>query len=83
MTAGKKVTIDGVRDVVRLQLGVFDVAATDHLVEDLSAASVDIVNIVATLEEKYDIEIDEQALADLYTVTDLFNIADRQARDER
>ncbi len=75
MTEANGPTLDTVRTVVRLQLGLHDVGGTDHLVEDLGAASVDIVNIVATLEESFDIEIDDADLAELATVEDLFTIA--------
>ena len=83
MTTETAVTLEDVCDVVRMQLGLYEVAASDHLVEDLSAASVDIVNIVATLEEKYAIEISEQALANLATVQDLHTIAARLRRAAR
>ena len=47
--------IDEIRDLVAVQLGVRRVAAVDRLVEDLGADSADVVNLVAAVEDKYDI----------------------------
>lgn len=65
------VTIDDVRSLVAVQLGRRRVAADDRLVEDLGAESLDLVNIVAALEDRYGIDIPEEEIADLRTVADL------------
>ncbi|MCP4691355.1 MAG: acyl carrier protein [Desulfobacterales bacterium] len=57
--------------MIALQLGKRTVTATDFLIEDLGAESVDIVNIIATVEERYGIEIGEETLARIRTVADL------------
>ena len=75
MSAASGPTIDNVMTVVRLQLGLREVAPDSHLTEDLGAASVDIVNIVATLEDNFAIEIDDADLDRLATVRDLCDIA--------
>jgi len=66
------VTIDEIRQLVALQLGRRKVAPEARLVEDLGAESLDLVNVIARIEERYGIVIDETELAELRTVSDLF-----------
>lgn len=68
------ISLDDICNLVRLQLGVRQVQGTDHLLENLGADSVDLVNIVATVEEKYQIEIDEAEMTSLQTVSDLHRL---------
>lgn len=74
--------IEDVIAIVKMQLGIASIGADDHLVEALGAESSDIVNIVAALEEKYDIEIDESELARLTTVSGLHRLIARQCARE-
>jgi len=57
--------------LVELQLGVERAHDADRLVEDLGAESADLMNLVATLEERYDVEIDEREASRARTVADL------------
>ncbi len=68
------ITLDDICNLVRLQLGIRQVKGSDHLLENLGADSVDMVNIVATAEEKYQIEVDEAELTQLQTVSDLHQL---------
>lgn len=63
--------------IVKMQLGTTDVSENEHLVEALGAESADIVNIVAAIEEKYDIEIDESELANITTIAGLQKLVER------
>ncbi len=74
-------TLDDVCNLVRLQLGIRQVHGDDHLLENLGADSVDVVNIVATAEEKYHIEIDEAELTQLQTVSDLHQLIQHHIAD--
>jgi acyl carrier protein len=60
-----------VRELVARQLGRHHVALDDRLVEDLGAESIDLVTIVAVLEEAYDVSVDEERLPLIHTVQDL------------
>lgn len=60
-----------VRQIVARQLGLDSVAPADRLVEDLGAESMDLVTIVAVLEETYRVGVDEERLPTLHTVGDL------------
>lgn len=66
------VTIDDIRKAVALQLGRRRVAADERIVEDLGAESLDVVNLIARLEERYRINLDEAELPTLRTVADLY-----------
>ena len=59
------------RDLVARQLGRHEVAMDDRLIEDLDAESVDLVTIVAVIEETYHVSVDEERLPQLRTVRDL------------
>ncbi len=72
-----KPTLADIQTVIRLQLGLKKIEAEDHLVEQLGAVSADIVNIIVALEEKYDIEVEENALGDIVTVADLFHLVEQ------
>lgn len=63
--------LDQIKTITRLQLGLADISEDAHLVEELGAESVDIVNIIAVIEEKFSVFIPEEALASIKTVADL------------
>jgi acyl carrier protein len=65
--------------LVGLLLGKARVSPQDRLVEDLGAESADLVNLVATVEEKYHIELAEADVARVHTVADLYVLIARQA----
>ncbi|MCP4540882.1 MAG: hypothetical protein GY832_27415 [Chloroflexi bacterium] len=69
-----KPTIDEIKTLVRLQLGLKKVRAEHYIVEELGAESIDMVNIIATAEEKYQIFIAEEELINIRTVSDLYNL---------
>ena len=60
-----------IQALVGRQLGLRTIRLEDQLVEDLDAVSADIVNIVAALEDLFEIVIEEEALADIRRVDDL------------
>jgi acyl carrier protein len=59
------------RQLVARQLGRDDIRLDDRLIEDLGAESIDLVTIVAVVEETYRIGIEEERLPLLRTVRDL------------
>jgi len=68
-------TIDEIRTIVSVQLGIPEINAEDNIIQDLGAESADIVGIIAAVEDKYGITIDEGELVDILTVGELFNLA--------
>ena len=67
-------TIDEIRQVVSVQLGVVDVRPRSRIVEDLGAESADVVNIIASLVDKYRVTIGEEKIAEIETVADLYDL---------
>jgi acyl carrier protein len=72
------VTMDDVLRLVAIQLGRRNVAPEDRILEDLGAESVDVVNLVASAEDRYQITIAETELPDLRTVADLYELVRRR-----
>ena len=64
-------TLDELCRLVGLLLGKPDVQPQDRLLEDLGAESADLINLVATAEEKYHVSLNDDAVATVSTVADL------------
>ena len=64
--------LDEVKEVVAEQLGVSkdEIKEDSKFVEDLGADSLDVVELVMALEEKFDIEIPDEAAESIATVAD-------------
>ena len=75
------VSMDEIKKLVSLQLGVRDVNERSLLVEDLNAESADVANIVAALEEKYRIAVKEAEIAKIRTPVDLFELVMKKKGD--
>lgn len=63
--------------IVALQFGLTAVRPEDRLYEDLGAESMDLVNLAVAIEDRYQIFIAEEALADLRTVGDVYTLVQR------
>ena len=75
VTVMTNVSMDEIKKLVSLQLGKRNFNEESLLVEDLNAESADIANIVAVLEEKYQITVTELEIAKIRTPSDLFRLA--------
>ncbi len=71
------VEADTVKKLVAVQIGAVSVNESDRIVEDLGAESMDIVNIIAAVEERYGVHIDESLLPDIATVGGLVGVVQR------
>ena len=69
------VLLDDIKAVVVEQLGVNadEVKEDSKFVEDLGADSLDVVELVMALEEKFDIEIPDDEAEKIRTVKDVVN----------
>lgn len=74
VTFMEQISMDDINKLVSLQLGVRDVTHDSLLVEELGAESADIVNIIAVLEEKYQIVVKESEIAKIRTPADLLSL---------
>jgi len=70
--------MDDLINIVSLQLGERDVSPKSHFVEDLGAESMDIVNIIAAVEDKFSIKIREDEISDIRTLTDLHRLIEEK-----
>ena len=73
-------TLDEIRRVVALELGVKQVRAEDRLVDDLGVESIDLVAILSAIEDQWGIAADESDLSSVSTVADLHSLVSSLAR---
>ncbi len=61
-------------DIIANQLGVEKdiITAQAHVVDDLGADSLDVVELVMALEEAFDVEIPDEDAEKIRTVNDIF-----------
>lgn len=69
---------EDVRDVVveQLNVPVESVKLESKIIEDLNADSLDVVELVMTLEEKFGIEIPENEAEKLLSIQDIVNFVE-------
>ncbi len=72
------VNVEDIGNLVALQLGIRGVRPEDRIVEGLGAESADVVNIVASVEDKYGITVEEEELPEIVTVADLYDLVRRR-----
>ena len=66
------VTIEDIKRIISLQLGVREIQDKDHFLEDLHAESFDVMNIVIAIEDKYGVPIKEVEIPNLQTPLALY-----------
>ena len=69
-----KPTAEEIQALVRRQLGLREVGLEDDIAADLGAVSADVINIVAALEDLYEIVIGEEELPDIRNVEQLHRL---------
>jgi acyl carrier protein len=72
-----------VRNILAEQLGVdlVEVSSDARILDDLGADSLDVVEMVMSLEEAFDIEIPDEDVEELRTVADVERYVTRVAGD--
>ena len=70
--------IQEIKRIVCLQLGLHEIGDNDHFVEVLRAESVDIMNIVVAVEDKFNIEIKESEIPHHQTATALSKLVEER-----
>jgi acyl carrier protein len=68
------IALEAVCRTVGTVLGVSAPRADDRLVEDLGAESIDLLNVVLTLEREHGLTLEESSLAGVSTVRDLHRV---------
>lgn len=67
--------LEKLQKIVEDTLGVTDVAITadTHIINDLNADSLDVVELIMAIEESFDVSIDDSEAEKMETVGDLIN----------
>ncbi len=60
--------------LVKVQLGIHALDPMDRFVEDLGAESMDLLNIVASTEEAFGIDLEESELMDVRSIRNLHDL---------
>lgn len=73
-------TFEKIRGFLAEQLGVdaSQITMDSDLLNDFEADSLDIVDMVMTLEDEFDIEVPDDAIENLHTVGDVVRFVDSQ-----
>ena len=67
-------TLESIKRILAEQLGVEEASITENTaIEELGADSLDLVEIIMTIEEEYGIQIDDNAVEGLKKVGDILN----------
>ena len=72
------VTLDEIKRIVSLQLGIREVGDEDRFLEELRAESIDVMNIIVAVEEKFGVSIKESEIPDLQTPKMLFEFVEKR-----
>jgi acyl carrier protein len=72
------VSVEVIQELVGRQLGRRGVGADDHLMADLGVESIDILNLVRTIEEKFQLKVTDSEISSLQTVRDLHDLVLRK-----
>ena len=68
------VSIEDIKRIVSLQLGVREIGDDDRFLEDLKAESADVMTIIAAIEAKYGVVVEESEIPELQTPVDLYSL---------
>ncbi len=72
--------VEEVQRIVGAILGVHEVKPDHRLEEDLEAESMDVVNIVAAIEERFEVTLPDEALSEVRTVAELVAVVEAARR---
>ena len=68
------VTIEDIKRIVSLQLGIREIGDDDRFLEELGAESLDVMNIIVAVEEKFNLQIKDSEIPDYPTSAALFKL---------
>lgn len=77
-------TFDKIKEIIIDQLSVEEdiVTLEANIQEDLGADSLDIVDLIQTIEDEYDLSIPDEAVESIKTVGDIVAYVDKNAEAE-
>ena len=76
--------IEKLKGIIAEQLGVDEdeVTAEANIQEDLGADSLDIVDLITTIEDEFDLSIPDEAVEEIKTVGDIANYIEKNVEAE-
>ncbi|MBE6857928.1 MAG: acyl carrier protein [Ruminococcus sp.] len=76
--------IEKLKGIIAEQLGVDEdeVTAEANIQDDLGADSLDIVDLITTIEDEFDLSIPDEAVEEIKTVGDIANYIEKNAEAE-
>ena len=77
-----KMTIDKVKKLLAGQLGIAEdkINENSRLVEDLGADSLDMIEMLMSLEENFGLSVSDEEAVNLKTVKDIVDYIDKNAK---
>lgn len=75
---------DKLKELVAEQLGVDEAEVTleANIQDDLGADSLDVVDLITTIEDEFDLSIPDEAVENIKTVGDIVNYIEKNADAE-
>ena len=75
MSEAKKVIFEKLQDIIAKQLSLdpAEIKTTSSFTSDLDADSLDVVELVMTFEEEFDVPIEDEVAGEMSTVQDAIN----------
>ena len=75
MSEAKKVIFEKLQDIIAKQLSIDpeEIITTSSFTSDLDADSLDVVELVMTFEEEFDVPIEDEVAGEMSTVQDAIN----------
>ncbi len=75
---------DKIKELIVEQLGVEEDAVTPeaNIQDDLGADSLDVVDLIQTIEDEYDLSIPDEAVEEIKTVNDIVNYVEKNTDAE-
>lgn len=72
--------IDDIKEIIADQMGVdaADIAPDKDIIKDLGCDSLDIVSMLMEVEDKYGIEVEEDAVQGLTTINDVVSYIEKR-----
>ena len=67
-------SIEIIKEIVQVQLGIKKVSIEDHFMNDLGAESFDILNIISRVEEYFRVNLDQSDLSKVKNINDLYEL---------
>ncbi|SHH21070.1 acyl carrier protein [Thermosipho atlanticus] len=64
----------------KLDIPIEDIDESSHIIDDLGADSLDVVDLIMILEDEYGIRIEDDELESIATVGDILNILERKLK---